>query len=404
MLFWTTVKVSMKSLAANKLRSLLAMLGIIIAVWSVISALALAAGARQSIMNRISSMGTNLLMVTPAQRNIGGVMSGTYQNLKVEDAAALLAIPEVSHVAPVVRGNVQAKYLNRNTSTTLVGTAPTYFTIRSFVVEYGRPLTDADIDSAARVAVIGPTTAANLFGEDYTWCVGESIQVKGVRYRVVGLLEAKGDQGWFNPDNQIIIPYTTAMKRVLGVTTVNEINIRAHDESQLAAVQEKVTQLLRKRHRLREDAENDFNVRNQADAISTANSVSMIMSAVLGGIAGISLLVGGIGIMNIMLVSVAERTREIGVRKALGARQRDILTQFLIEALVMSGLGGMIGLVVAFGTSAVLTKVQDRFVFIVQPESVLLAVGFSLCVGVFFGYYPARRAARLDPIEALRYE
>jgi putative ABC transport system permease protein len=404
MIFWTIVKVAFKSLAANKLRSLLAMLGIIIAVWSVISALALAAGAQQSIMNRISAMGTNLLMVSPGQRGTGGVMSGTYQTLKVEDAEALLKITEASHVAPVVRGSVQVKYLNKNTSTSLLGSTPTYLTIRSFSIASGRGLSDVDCDSTARVAVIGVTTAANLFGEDYSWCIGQSIQVKGVSYRVIGLLESKGDQGWFNPDNQVIIPYTTAMKQVLGVATVSEIDIRAEDEKQLDLLQDKVTDVLRKRHHLQESQDNDFNVRNQADAISTANSISTIMSAVLGGIAGISLLVGGIGIMNIMLVSVAERTREIGIRKAIGAKQRDILSQFLIEALVMSGSGGFIGLVLAYVTSVGLTAVQDNFVLVVQPMSVVLAMGFSLCVGVFFGYYPARRAARLDPIEALRYE
>ena len=331
-------------------------------------------------------------------------MTGTYQTLRVSDAEAMLKIPEVSHVAPVVRGNVQVKYLNKNTSCTLLGSTPTYFAIRSFEVAQGRAISDVDCDRTARVCVIGTTTATNLFGEEYDWCVGEPIAVKGVSYRIVGVLESKGDQGWFNPDNQIIIPYTTAMRQVLGVTTLSEIDLRANDEKDLDLIQDKATALLRQRHRLQETEDNDFNVRNQADAISTANSISTIMSAVLGGIAGISLLVGGIGIMNIMLVSVAERTREIGIRKAIGAKQRDVLMQFLIEALVMSGSGGVIGLVLAYVTSIVLTKVQDNFSLVVQPTSVVLALGFSLCVGVFFGFYPARRAARLDPIEALRYE
>jgi len=404
MIFWTIVKLSFKSLAANKLRSLLAMLGIIIAVWSVISALALGAGAQQSIMKQISSLGTNLLIVSPGQRGRHGVMSGTYQNLKIEDAAAMLQLPNVSHVAPVVRGGVQVKYLNKNTSTSLLGTTPTYFTIRSFVVDRGRPISDADCDSASRVAVIGTATAKNLFGEDYEWGIGQTILVKGVAYRIIGMLQTKGDQGWFNPDNQIIIPFTTAMKRVLGVIYLNEINLRAVDEKKLDALQIQVTELLRKRHRLRPEQPNDFNVHNQAEVLSTANTILTAMSLLLGGIAGISLLVGGIGIMNIMLVSVAERTREIGIRKAIGAKQGDILKQFLIEAMVMTGVGGTIGLVAGYLTSIILTAAQNRFALVVEPWSVVMAIVFSVTVGIFFGYYPARRAARLDPIEALRYE
>jgi len=331
-------------------------------------------------------------------------MSGTYQNLKIEDAAAMLQLPNVSHVAPVVRGGVQVKYLNKNTSTSLLGTTPTYFTIRSFVVDRGRPISDADCDSASRVAVIGTATAKNLFGEDYEWGIGQTILVKGVAYRVIGMLQTKGDQGWFNPDNQIIIPFTTAMKRVLGVIYLNEINLRAVDEKKLDALQIQVTELLRKRHRLRPEQPNDFNVHNQAEVLSTANTILTAMSLLLGGIAGISLLVGGIGIMNIMLVSVAERTREIGIRKAIGAKQGDILKQFLIEAMVMTGVGGTIGLVAGYLTSIILTAAQNRFALVVEPWSVVMAIVFSVTVCIFFGYYPARRAARLDPIEALRYE
>ena len=405
MMFWTTVALSLRSLAANKLRSVLAMLGIIIAVWSVISALALGAGAQASVLKRLSALGTNLLVIRPGQRGTGGVMSGTQQNLLPADAEALVGIPGVTRVAPVVRGPVQVKYFNNNSNVTAIGTTPTYFALRDFQVVQGRPLYDSDLDASARVCVIGPTTALNLFGPDFAaFCVGQSIAVKGVSYRVVGLTEAKGDQGFFNPDDQITVPYTTAMKQLLGVDHLGEIDVGAASQESLDAVQAKATAILRRLHHIAAGAEDDFSIRNQAEVISTATTITTVLSLLLGGIAGISLLVGGIGIMNIMLVTVAERTREIGVRKAIGARERDVLRQFLIESVVMSGLGGTVGLVLGFLTTVLLTAVQDKFSLVVRPSSVLLAIGFSFAVGVFFGYYPARRAARLDPIEALRYE
>jgi putative ABC transport system permease protein len=404
MLFWTIVRVALRSLIANKLRSVLAMLGIIIGVWSVISALALASGVQQSIMQTISSLGTNLLTVTPGLRGTGGVMTGNQENLKVPDALALLKIPEIGRVAPVARGSVQARYYNKNTHTNLSGTSPTYFAIHDFEIQYGRLLNDADCDAAARVAVIGPATAKNLFGDAYSWAVGESIQVNGVAYTVVGILIPKGDQGWFNPDDQILIPFTTAMKQVLGQVFLNEVDISAKDETKLDNLQVKATLMLRHRHRLADTADNDFNIRNQTEILSRAGSISFFLSMLLGGIAFISLLVGGIGVMNVMLVTVAERTREIGIRKAIGARRKDILRQFLIEAVVMSGTGGTIGVIVGLATAIVFAWVQSSVVLVVTPISVVLALTFSAAVGIFFGYYPARRAAKLDPIEALRYE
>jgi putative ABC transport system permease protein len=404
MLFWTIVKVALRSLIANKLRSVLAMLGIIIGVWSVISALALAAGVQQSIMAQMSSLGTNLLTVTPGLRGTGGVMTGNQQNLKIPDALALLKITEVSRVAPVVRGSGQVRYYNKNSHTSLSGTSPSYFAIHDFQIQHGRLLDDADCDAAARVAVIGPATAKNLFGDDYDWAVGESIQVNGVAYRLIGILIPKGDQGWFNLDDQVLIPFSTAMKQVLGQDFLNEVDISAKDETKLNEVQAKATLLLRHRHRLPDFIDNDFNIRNQTDILSRASSIQFFLSMLLGGIAFISLLVGGIGVMNVMLVTVAERTREIGIRKAIGARRRDILRQFLIEAVVMSGTGGTIGVIVGFATAAFVSWVQSSFRLVVTPISVIVAILFSAAVGIFFGYYPARRAAKLDPIEALRYE
>ena len=404
MLFWTIVRVSLNSLRANKLRSLLAMLGIIIGVWSVISALALAAGVKDSITKTMSSLGTNLLTITPGLRGTGGVRTGNQQNLKVADALALVELPGVGRVTPVVRGAGQARYYNQNAHTNLSGVAPTYFAIHDFKVARGRPLNDADCDAGARVCVIGPATAKNLFGDDFDWGVGEAISVNGVSYRVAGILVGKGDQGWFNPDDQILIPYTTAMTQVVGQTYLNEVDLSAADEAKLDALQTKATLLLRRRHRLGDEKDNDFNVRNQTEILKSAGDIQFFLSALLGGIAAISLLVGGIGVMNVMLVTVAERTREIGIRKAIGARRRDILRQFLIESCVMSGVGGVIGVAAAFVTSSVTNAVQSKFSLLVTPLSVVLAVVFSTGVGIFFGYYPARRAAGLDPIEALRYE
>jgi putative ABC transport system permease protein len=404
MILWTVIEVALRSLAANKLRTFLAMLGIIIGVWSVISALALAAGAQKKVADQMSSLGTNVIMVTPGQRGTGGVISGTQKNLKIEDAAALLKIAEVARSAPIVRGGVQAKHGNKNTRPNLLGTAPTYFAIRNFTIDRGRALSDADCDAAARVAVLGPTTAKNLFGGNVDAALGQWVEIEGVHYRVIGLLVAKGDQGFFNPDDQIIIPYTTAMRQVLGVDYLSEVDLSAKDESQLATIQIKATLLLRKRHRLADDADNDFNVRNQADVLGATSTINTVLSLLLGGIAGISLLVGGIGVMNVMLVTVAERTREIGIRKAIGARQRDILRQFLIESVVMSATGGMFGVVGGILTARLVSALQSTITLIVKSPSVLLALGFSAAVGIFFGYYPARRAAKLDPIEALRYE
>jgi putative ABC transport system permease protein len=404
MLFWTIVRVSLRSLIANKLRSVLAMLGIIIGVWSVISALALAAGVQQSIMTQVSSLGTNLLTITPGLRGSGGVMTGNQQNLTISDALALLKVAQVSRVAPVVRGSVQARYFNKNTHTNLSGTAPAYFAIHDFRIEHGRLLSDADTDTASRVAVIGPTTAKNLFGPDYAWAIGQNIQVNGVAYKLIGILLSKGDQGWFNPDDQIMIPFTTAMKQVLGQDYLNEVDISATDQTRLDSVQAKAAALLRRRHHLGELVDNDFNIRNQTDLLSRASSIQFFLSMLLGGIAAISLMVGGIGVMNVMLVTVAERTREIGIRKAIGARRKDILLQFLIESVVMSGTGGTIGVIVGFTTAIVVTLVQSSFSLVVTPLSVVLALTFSGGVGIFFGYYPALRASRLDPIEALRYE
>jgi putative ABC transport system permease protein len=401
MLFWVTIKVALKSLVANKLRSVLAMLGIIIGVGAVISMLALGKGAQESVMKQWSVMGTNLLVVRPGQRGTGGVMSGTQQNLTVEDADALVKVAGVHAVAPVVGGFAQLKHLERNSRCSLTGTSITWFPMRAFQIERGAAFSELDVERVARVAVLGPVTAEQLFGVEDP--IGGTIKLNGINFRVTGVLKSKGDQGWYNPDDQVVIPYTTAMKQVLGVDYVREIDIDATPGSDITRLQDEITTILRKRHRTQPGAPDDFFIRNQAEMIAAATSSSQTFTILLGGVAGISLLVGGIGIMNIMLVTVTERTREIGVRKAIGAKDRDILRQFLIESVVMSGLGGLLGIAGGIGGADLIRRLSE-FEPIVQLQSILLSFGFAAGVGVFFGFYPAFRASRLDPIVALRYE
>ncbi len=402
MLFWTIIKVALKSLLINKLRTFLAMLGIIIGVGAVISMLALGAGAQKRVMQRIASMGTNLLVIHPGQRGFRGVMSDTSQRLKLADAMAILEqVSSVHQVAPVVRGSNQIKYFSKNTRSNVIGSSITYFPVRNFEIEKGRSFTEGEVKRMARVAVIGPITAENLFEEANP--VGEMIKIKGINFRIVGITKAKGSRGRHNPDDQVTIPYTTAMKQLLGLDYLHEIDIQAADHVALHKVQEATMSILRKQHRLVEDAPDDFHIHNQAEIVETASEVSRTFTILLGSIAGISLLVGGIGIMNIMLVTVTERTREIGVRKAIGAKNRDVLLQFLIEAIVLSGLGGIIGVALGIGAAQMIAK-WTQFLTVTKLSSILLAISFSAAVGIFFGYYPARRAALLDPIEALRYE
>ena len=402
MYFFVLLKVAVFSLLANKLRSFLAVLGIIIGVGAVIAMLAIGAGAQAQVMGTISAMGTNLLVVRPAQRGSGGVMSGTQQNLTVEDAQAILAeVSGIVRVAPVVQGRGQLKYYENNTGTSVMGASCTYLPIRNFEIEKGRIFTDEEEDRMAHVIILGPVTVQNLMGSDDP--IGTTVKVNGINFKVVGVTKAKGDQGWFNPDDSATVPLSTAMKQLFGLEYVREIDIQCKSPELLNQVQDDVIDLLRRRHRVQPDAPDDVEIRNQADILNTASTVTRTFTVLLGAIAGISLLVGGIGIMNIMLVTVTERTREIGIRKAIGAKDRDILRQFLFEAILMSGLGGVIGACAGVGAAraiAALTSYSTE----IQIKSIILSIAFSAAVGVFFGYYPARRAAKLNPIDALRYE
>ncbi|MBN1903232.1 ABC transporter permease [Candidatus Sumerlaeota bacterium] len=301
----------------------------------------------------------------------------------------------------MVQGKKQFKYFNNNTPSTVIGSAVTYFKIRNYEIEQGRTFTEDEVSRAARVTALGPTTVQNLFGGENP--LGQMIKIEGNNFMVIGITKSKGDQGFFNPDDQAIIPYTTAMKQVLGLDYLNEIDLTISENADIKSVQTDIETLLRKRHRIRAGKDDDFHVRNMAEMAETATAMTQTFTILLGSVAAISLLVGGIGIMNIMLVTVTERTREIGIRKAIGARDRDVLFQFLVESIIMSGIGGMIGLAAGMGFSLIMNKMSD-FHTVVEPYSIILSFFFSVGVGIFFGFYPAKRAAQMDPIDALQYE
>ncbi|MGA2440841.1 MAG: ABC transporter permease [Tepidisphaeraceae bacterium] len=402
MLFWMIVKVAFKSLRANKLRSALAMLGIIIGVAAVIAMLAIGTGAKQQVLDRLSAMGTNLLFVRPSPRGTAGVISGTQLNLTEDDAHAILdKVDHVHAVSPGVGRNYQVKFLNQNTNTQVQGTTPTYLAIRDFQIASGKMFTDFDVDRWNRVAVLGSVTASNLFG--FSDPVGQTIKINGINFTVVGVLQSKGDQGWSNPDDQVIVPYTVDMHILMGVDFLREIDVQCDQGSDLDAVQSDIYSLMRQRHRIQMGLPDDIMIMNQGEFIAAFSATATTFTVLLATVGGISLLVGGIGIMNIMLVTVTERTREIGIRKAIGAREFDILSQFLIEAMLMSGVGGLTGMGLGIGT-AWLVGQYSPFPTIVRFYSIVMALVFSAAVGIFFGFYPATRAAKLDPIEALRYE
>jgi putative ABC transport system permease protein len=403
MLFWMIVKVAFKSLMANKLRSMLAMLGIIIGVAAVIATLAIGTGAKQQVLDRISAMGTNLLIIRPSPRGTGGVMSGTQLNLTDDDAKAILQkVDHIQSLAPVVGRNFQIKYMHENTNTQVLGTSPTYLPIRDFEIDTGRMFTDFDVEHWNRVAVLGPVTASNLFG--FSDPIGQTIKVNGINFLVTGVLKSKGDQGWFNPDDQVIVPYTVDMHILMGVDFLREIDVQCEPGSDLDSVQDDLFALMRVRHKVQPGTPDDVMIQNQEQFVEAFGSAATVFTILLGSVGGISLLVGGIGIMNIMLVTVTERTREIGIRKAIGAREFDILSQFLIESVLMSAVGGLMGMALGIGSAQLVGKLIPSFPTIVRPYTVVMAMVFSAAVGIFFGFYPATRAAKLDPIEALRYE
>jgi putative ABC transport system permease protein len=404
MILWELWMVALAAIRANKLRSFLTMLGIIIGVGAVITMVALGAGAQKAVQDNIQALGSNLLTVMPGQAFMRGVASDQRVSLTIDDADSIRAkARRIVAVVPELSRNLQVKYGNKNSNISITGTVPDYFPVRNFTVAAGRAFTAGDNEARRRYAVVG-AGVPELFGVNGPAMVGQQIEIRGIAFTVIGLLVAKGAQGSFmNPDEQVFIPLLTARYRVHGSDRVRSINIKVADAKDMNIAMIEIERVLRRTHNIRPGAENNFMIRNQADIIETVQQTTQTFTMLLAGIAAVSLLVGGIGIMNIMLVSVTERTREIGVRKALGATRGAILFQFLVEALVLCLVGGALGVAIGGGGAILLAKIF-HWNTLVSPSSVMLALFFSFGVGLFFGLWPARRAAAMDPIVALRYE
>jgi len=406
--FFASIRIALRSLLVNKMRSGLTMLGIIIGVGAVIAMIAVGSGAKARIEEQISSMGANILIVMSGSSTSGGIRfgAGTVPTLTVDDAKAIASeVRGVRYVSPTVTGVAQVVFGNQNWSTIVHGTAPEILLIREWQLSSGRPFTQQDLDGATKVCILGKTVVENLFGNMDP--VGQIVRIKKIPFIVIGVLSPKGQTTWGQDQDDIIfVPLTTAQKRLFGMQfpgMVRSITVQANGPEILKEMEERITELLRQRHRIQPGQENDFSVRNLTEVMSSAQESASVMSLLLGAIASISLIVGGIGIMNIMLVSVTERTREIGIRMAVGAKRRDILLQFLIESLVLSLIGGAIGIGIGIGGTMILSNLT-KWPTLFSIKSILLAFLFSGSVGVFFGFYPARKASMLNPIDALRYE
>ena len=404
------LKVALRALAVNKLRSALTMLGIIIGVAAVIVMVAVGAGAQARVEEQIRSLGSNLLLILSGARTQSGVRLGTGSNytLSEDDAIAISREVPDALAAPALRGGAQVIWGNANWATQLYGTTPEYLDVRQWPLAAGRSFEPAELTGAGKVCLVGQTVVRQLFGN--TDPLGQVIRIKRVPFTVVGVLETKGQSMMgTDQDDLIVLPIATARGRVLGSANlakqraVSTIWVKVADGADTKTVEEQVRLLLRQRHRLQPGADDDFSLRNLAEVMAAQEASSRVLALLLAAVASVSLVVGGIGIMNIMLVSVTERTREIGLRMALGARTRDILGQFLVEAVTLSLIGGLVG--VALGSGAALAIAQFAgWRIVLSPDAVLLAVAFAFAIGVFFGYYPARKAARLNPVEALRFE
>jgi len=410
MYLFASIRIALRALRVNKLRSVLTMLGIIIGVGAVIAMVAVGSGAANRISEQIASIGSNLIMVLPGSATSGGMRMGHGSTLTLteEDAKAIaLEVPGVQTAGGSMRGAAQAVFGNQNWSTIVQGTTPDFLEARDWELADGRFFTQEDMDGATKVAILGQTVKENLFGDGDP--IGQIVRVKKVPFTVIGLLARKGQSSWGqDQDDLAIIPLSTAKKRVLGVSQANArfvgvIHIKVTSPEFMQEVQDQVTAILRQRHRIQPDQENDFQVRNLAETFAAQEESSRTMTLLLGAIASVSLLVGGIGIMNIMLVSVTERTREIGLRMAVGARSRDILGQFLIEAVTLALIGGILGILLGVGGSTLIAMLAN-WSTLITPGTIAVAFGSSALIGIFFGYYPAHKAAFLDPIEALRYE
>jgi putative ABC transport system permease protein len=397
--------VGLQALSRNRMRSALTVLGIVIGVAAVIATLAIGQGAREAVQAQIRNLGANTLTVLSGTVTAGGarMSAGSNNTLTPEDAEAIKReCPAVQAVAPTVRTGAQVVYGANNWATQVQGTTADFPIVRAWPVATGVFITDSDVRGAAKVCVLGSSVAEQLFGAVDP--VGSMIRVKDMPFRVVGVLSTKGGQGWGgSQDDVVMVPLTTAQRKLVGRTTVNSISVSAVSEAQVNTALDQITDLLRDRHRIRPGADADFFIFTQQEMASSAAETSKVMTLLLASIAAVSLLVGGIGIMNIMLVSVTERTREIGIRRAIGARRRDIMMQFLAESAFLSLAGGTLGVALGIGAATAVSQFA-RWPTMIQPAAVALAFGFSTAIGLFFGYYPALRAAALDPVEALRYE
>ena len=404
MLFGEIIAVALRAIRANFLRSFLAVLGIVIGVGAVITMVALGSGAQQAVQERIEALGTNLLQVYAGQSMHRGVASADRVSLTTDDYLALLkGTRTLTAIVPEIRRNQQIKYMNRNANVNVTGSVPDYIKVNNYELMAGRGITAGDGSARKRVAVIG-SAIPDMLNANPVAMIGQTIAIRGLPFEIVGVLNEKGaTSSWSNPDEIIVIPFETAQYRIFGSDRLNSITVEVMHTDSMAVAMIDMEQVLRREHAIRPGADNDFQIRNRGEFLATAEETSKTFTYLLGGIAAVSLLVGGIGIMNIMLVSVTERTREIGVRKALGARRRDIMFQFIIEAMALCLLGGLLGIVVGRGASYAMAELAG-WNTLVSPTAVIMAVGFSVGIGLFFGIWPARRAAALDPIESLRYE
>lgn len=396
-------RIALRAMAANPLRSLLTALGVIIGVGAVIAMVAIGQGARRAVTDQVQALGSNLLTVFAGQAQIARIVRGdAVQTLTIADAEEIQrAIPSVTGISAEYSRQAQVVFRAENAISQISGVTPLFQEVRNFRPARGEFFTEADMRSRAKVALVGKTVADRLFPD--TEPIGQRIKIRGITFTVIGVMEEKGATSFNDRDDIVFVPLTTAQRRLFGVTHVRTIHVQVATAEEMPAAQEALTELLRNRHRLAPHQENDFTVRSQADILQTFTSVSQTMTVLLGGIAAVSLVVGGIGIMNIMLVSVTERTREIGIRMAVGARRRDIMLQFLVESVALSVGGGLIGIGVGVLGSQMISRFAG-WATLLSLQAVLLAFAFAVAVGVFFGLYPAQRAARLDPIVALRHE
>lgn len=395
----------MYALSRNKMRSFLTALGIIIGVGAVIAMVSIGQGAKHAVEQRFESLGTNLLFIRSGSRSFRGRSSGfgSYNNLTAEDARAIVEkCDAVNHVSPSVSTRAQVVYGNKNWNTSIQGVGEDYPKIRKWEIADGTFLSSQHVRASAKVCVLGEEVNNNLF--EGANPLGKIIRIKKIPFRVIGVLKSKGESGgWFNQDDMIVVPYTTVQKRLMGINHVSSIDVSAVSAERTEEAVNQMTELMRRRHKIAPGAEDDFNIRDMTEIAQGAAASTDIMTNLLGGIALVSLIVGGIGIMNIMLVSVTERIREIGIRMSVGAKESDILWQFLTEAVVLSVMGGILGIGLGIGASKIIAKLSS-WQTLISPTSIILAFIFSGSVGIFFGFYPARKASRLDPIEALRYE